>query len=270
MHHERDVGSKKKNPLFFFLQLTHLFFFFYIFSCIFASCRFHPLGLMPSFFPSLWLLPCLRQGLPWGQRWQHNKAPGRAHRLDTRCIQLTRSSVSTSPHAQETHTHDPVLTDLTPPDLHPDGPSSTSQRERRTDLRRLKRCQLLIPGRIPVAVPELLPPTMPLLRKPKEKMISFQLDEAQGNFPAVFTDSEIRLSPVHMCAAEKLSSGSISVMDVHERRCLCPLPPPSRYPPRNCNSPGRRKNMDQAALSGCNCRQRHIGLVYKTTGKIAL
>lgn len=110
-----DVGSEKKDALlFFFFNLLIYFPFFFIFSCIFAPCRFHPLGLMPSFFPSLWLLPCLRQGLPWGQRWQHNKAPGRAHRLDTRCIQLTRSSVSTSPHAQETHTHDPVLTDLTP------------------------------------------------------------------------------------------------------------------------------------------------------------
>lgn len=109
--------AQKNKALFFLLQLTPLFFFFLILSCIFAPCLFHPFfsfGLMLSSFPSLWLLPCLRQGLPWGQRWQHNKAPGRAHRLDTRCIQLTRSSVSTSPHAQETHTHDPVLTDLTP------------------------------------------------------------------------------------------------------------------------------------------------------------
>lgn len=173
---------------FFFLQLTHLFsFFFFIFSCIFAPCRFHPLGLMPSFFPSLWLLPCLRQGLPWGQRWQHNKAPGRAHRLDTRCIQLTRSSVSTSPHAQETHTHDPVLTDLTP----------TSTQTGRAPPRSVSAGQTSAVSNaanylFQVAFQSLClnssPPTTPLLRKPKEKMISFQLDEAQGNFPAVFTD----------------------------------------------------------------------------------
>lgn len=104
----------QKEKTFFPLPTYLIFLFFFRFSCILAPCSFHPLGLIPPFFPSPWLLPCLRQGLPWGQRWQHNKAPGRAYRLDTRCIQLTRSSVSTSPHAQETHTHDPLLTDLTP------------------------------------------------------------------------------------------------------------------------------------------------------------
>lgn len=193
---------------------------------------------MLSFFPSLWLLPCLRQGLPWGQRWQHNKAPGRAHRLDTRCIQLTRSSVSTSPHAQETHTHDPVLTDLTPTSTRT-GPAAPPRSVSAGQISAVSNAaNYLFQVSFQSLCMNTAPP--PLLRKPREKMISFQLDEAQGNFPAVFTDSEIRLSPVHMCGAEKLSSGSISVADVRERRCLCPLSPPcSRYAPQNCNSPGK-------------------------------
>lgn len=112
-------------------------------------------------------------------------------RPDAHCVQLSLRSQSSSPHAQQTRTHDPLLTDL---DLHPDCLSSTSQRERMTDLRHLKHCQLFIPG---LSVRRLLA-DRPQLRKHKEKMISFQLGRAQGNFPAVFTYSERRFSRPHV------------------------------------------------------------------------
>lgn len=197
MHHERACASK---TLCFSSSTYSLFFFFYTLLYLNSlSLSSFLLIQFDAFFPSLWLLLCLHQGLPWGQCWQHNKASGRAHRLDTHCIQLTPSSVSTSPHAQETHTHDPMLTDLTP----------TSTQMAWAPPRSVSVWQICTVSNTAnylfqlsfqlLCVKLLADP--PPLRKPKEKMISFQLDQAQGNFPAVFTDSETRLSPVHMCGA---------------------------------------------------------------------
>lgn len=109
----------------------------------------------------------------------------------------------------------------------------------------------------------------PPLRKHKEKMISFQLEQAQGNFPAVFTHSVRPVSLVHMWGAEKLSSGSVFVMDVHEPHCFFI---PSLVllwcsSSENCSSPGKRGKRfpGWGCSSGCNCSQRHDELVYKTT-----
>lgn len=47
-------------------------------------------------------------------------------------------------------------------------------------------------------------------------MISFQLGQAQGNFPAVFTCCVRAGRPIHMCGAEELSSGAASVVEIHK------------------------------------------------------
>lgn len=73
-----------------------------------------------------------------------------------------------------------------------------------TDLHRLKHSQLFPPGLITESLSAtLLADPPPPLRKHKEKMISFQLDWAQGNFPAVFTHSVRPDSLVHMWGAEE-------------------------------------------------------------------
>ena len=55
-------------------------------------------------------------------------------------------------------------------------------------------------------------------------MISFQLEQAQGNFPAVFTYSLRADFPVHMCGAEQgSSSGTPSVAETLAALSL-PLP----------------------------------------------
>lgn len=135
-----------------------------------------------------------------------------------------------SAHSKHFHAdaHNPPLTDLASA-LHPDGLSSTLQCEFTT---------ALPPGLItekrsasPLADP-------PPLRKHKEKMISFQLGQAQGDFTAVFAHSVRPDSLVHMCGAERLSSGSALVVDVHEQSCFfhllsaAPLPKTVTLPER--------------------------------------
>lgn len=87
-------------------------------------------------------------------------------------------------------------------------------------------------------------------------MISFQLDWAQGNVPAVFTHSARLNSLIHMCRAERLPSGPVSVMTVHEPSCFFIFPLfPLLCPFENCKS-ARKKNVffqRGGCLSGYNC-----------------
>lgn len=153
-------------------------------------------------------------GLLFGQFWQSNK-PRVRHRLDTQCIQLTRHNKAfpivhtktSCVHAIHTHTHaeNPPLTDLTPP------PTFTFW----TPLQSVSTWQISTVLNIPNYLLQVSSEGCsqsrftPPLRKHKKKMISFQLDQAQGNFPAVFTHSNRYPTRAHMWGAEELSSGAL-------------------------------------------------------------
>lgn len=167
---------------------------------------------------------CLCQALYGGSAGRTTE-PQDAHMQPRYTLHSINSAHSKHFHADA---HNPPLTDLASA-LHPDGLSSTLQCEFTT---------ALLPGLItekrsasPLADP-------PPLRKHKEKMISFQLGQAQGDFTAVFAHSVRPDSLVHMCGAERLSSGSALVVDVHEQSCFfhllsaAPLPKTVTLPER--------------------------------------
>lgn len=158
-------------------------------------------------------------------------------------------------------------------DLHPDGPSSTSQRERRTDLRRLKRCQLLIPGLIPVAAHEHCPsnPT-PTAQEAQREDDKLSIRRGSGEFSSCLHRLwDPSLSRPHVWRREAL-------IWLHLRRGRTWAEMPlsslsSSFPlrsPKTVTLRERGETWTRQDLSGCNCRQRHVGLVYKTTGKIEL
>lgn len=219
--HERAFASKR---FVFLLQIIPLFSFL-ILSCIFTPRLFNPFFSFSSILSFLLCgccRVCVRPSMGAVLAAQQSLRT-RTRRLDTHCIQLTLRSESASPHAQETHTHDPLLTDLT----------LTSTQTAWAPLHSVsvwQICTVLNTANYLFQVFfQLLCATFladpPPLRKRKEKMISFQLDQAQGNFPAVFTYSVRPDSPVHMCGAEELSSGSVFVMDIHELSCFFSSPP---------------------------------------------
>lgn len=181
----------------------------HLYSFILSS---HSIPSFLSFCTAVCVRPSVGAGLAEQQSLRRH-----TRSLDTHCIQLSLHTQSISTHAQETHTHNPLLTDLTPTStqtvwapLH-----SVSSRQICTIY-----SKLFLAGLITERNSGSFLSSSPPLRKHKEKMISFQLDRAQGNFPAVFTHSVGPDSRVHMWRAEELSSGSIFATDVHELRCF--------------------------------------------------
>lgn len=154
-------------------------------------------------------------GLLWRQHWQNNKASGRTQAWCTLYSINSAHSKHFHTHTHRkneklshTHTLNPLLTDLTPPSAQTVWTSLYSASAWQYFLQVSSQSRSL---RRPSLIPK-------PLRKHKEKMISFQLGWAQGNFPAVFTHSERPDVIVHMWGAEESSSGSDFVVDVHEQR----------------------------------------------------
>lgn len=198
-----------------------LCFSFFNFSLFYFPCLYSPVSILfllsfilsshsipsfLSFFLSFCMAVCIRPSVGAGLAEQQSL---RTHTrsLDTYCIQLSLHTQSIATHAQENNTHTHTI---------PCWQISHQPLPRQSELH-FTVCvwqictvysQLFLPGLITEWLSESLFADPPPLRKHKEKMISFQLDRAQGNFPAVFTHS-VRLSLVHMWGAEELSFGSI-------------------------------------------------------------
>lgn len=92
---------------FVFLVYTRLYLYF-------SSLLSFLLIQFSPFFPSVGLLLCLRQAFYGGSAGRTTKPQDDTHSLDTHCIQLTlRTQSLFYTHKELTHTHNPLLTDLT-------------------------------------------------------------------------------------------------------------------------------------------------------------
>lgn len=190
MCHERAFASEQ----FLFFLLSNQAFVFLVRALLYlcSSSLLSFLLIQPGpFFPSVWLLLCLRQAFHGGTVLAAQQSlRTRTRGLAARCIQLRLLSESTPPHAQEsqtrarTHTHTRSSADRSHTSLHPDGLSSTSQRKRMTDLHRLKRCQLFIPGLIPVGLRDTprRPPPTPTAQEAQREDDKLSIRPGSGEF----------------------------------------------------------------------------------------
>lgn len=242
------------NPL-FFLPLIILLFSLFMPSCISFILSSHSLLSLP-FFPPVWRLLCLCQAFYGGSAGRTTK-PQDAHTQPWYTLYSINSA-----HTQEKLAHTQSPADTLASAQTARAPLLSVSVWQISTILNISNSFLLVSATL-LADP-------PPLRKHKEKMISFQLEQAQGNFPAVFTHSVRPVSLVHMWGAEKLSSGSVFVMDVHEPSCFFSSPPWSCYDVLllkivTLQERGENVFSGWGCSSGCNCSQRHDELVYKKT-----